>query len=133
MNSYSDIRFAVLSTFKGFHDSLFPSVPANYPNYALVDTEHLEGPFISVQLSFNTATEVYDVVANDDIVRGEILISYLYPVGTGSNGSSNYSDMLRTNLSNKKIQGVTFFGLSILEVSPAPGIVGQMNILPFMI
>ena len=32
-----------------------------------------------------------------------------------------------------EVSGITYFGCSILEVSPAPGIVGQMFVIPFQI
>ena len=133
MNSIEEVRSTIILTFKGFHDALFPNVPANYPNYITVDAEHLTAPFVSVQLTFRNGTTIYDVSGLADIIRGELLVSYLYPAGTGMNGSMVYSDMLRNSMTNKKLSGITYLGMTILEVSPAPGIVGQMNVIAFMI
>ena len=133
MNNLEEVRQVLFSTFKSFHAASFAVVPVNYPNYLTIDAEHLDAPFVSVQLSFNFGTEAYDISSATDIVRGELLISYLYPEGTGLNRSMTYSDMLRSNFCFKKISGISFKGLKILEVSPAPGIVGQMNVLGFLI
>ena len=133
MNRLEEIRQVLFTVFKELHNAFFPTVPISWPNFATVDTENLTGPFVSVQLSFRTATEAYDITADTDIIRGELLISYLRPAGTGMTGSAGYSDMLRTGLCFQEVDGVRFAGLSVLEVSPAPGIVGAMNILKFMV
>lgn len=133
MNSIEEIRQTIFSTFKALHDASFPSIQVNWPNYSTVDIENLAGAFVSVQLSFNFATEVFDITSLDDIVRGELLISYLRPTNTGATGSAAYSDMLRANLCYKDKSGIHFGDLSILEVSPAPGCVGQMNVIKFMV
>ena len=133
MNSIEEIRQVIFTSFKAFHDASFPTVPISWPNYLTVDTEALTGSFVSVQLTFRGGGSIYDITAINDIVKGELLISYLRPANTGLTGSAAYSDALRSNLCNHRISGITFFGLSILEVSPAPGIVGQMNVIPFMI
>ena len=132
MNSLEEIRQTLFSTFKALHDASFPSVPINWPNFQLVDGEALNGSFVSVQLTFRNGAEIYDISADGDVVKGELLVSYLRPVGAGFTGSPSYSDMLRASLCNQNKSGITFLGISILEVSPAPGIVGQMNVIPFM-
>lgn len=131
MNRLEEIRQVLFAAFKALHTASFPTVPISWPNFATVDTENLTSPFVSVQLSFRFGTEAYDITADTDIVRGELLISYLRPAGTGLTGSAGYSDMLRTGLCFQKVSGVTFSGLSVLDVSPAPGCVGHMNILQF--
>lgn len=133
MNSIEEIRQTVFSTFKAFHDASYSAVPVNWPNYSTVDAEALTGSFVSVQLAMQSGSEVYDVTALSDIVRGELLVSYLRPTGAGLTGSAEYADMLRTNICQKKLSGIVFFSMKILEVSPAPGIVGQMFVIPFMI
>lgn len=133
MNSIEEIRETIFSTFKAIHDAAFPTVPVNWPNFLLVDGEALNGSFVSVQLTFRNGSEIYDISADGDMVKGELLVSYLRPVGKGFTGSAAYTDMLRTNFCNQNKAGLTFYGLSVLEVSPAPGIVGQMNVLPFMV
>ena len=132
MNSLEEIRQTLFTTFKALHDASFSAVPINWPNFQLIDGEALNGSFVSVQLTFRHEAKIYDISADGDIVKGELLVSYLRPTGTGFTGSPAYSDMLRANLCNQSKSGLTFFGLSILEVSPAPGIVGQMNVIPFM-
>lgn len=133
MNRLEEIRQVLFAAFKALHNASFPTVPISWPNFATVDTENLTGPFVSVQLSFRFATEAYDITSDSDIVRGELLISYLRPVGTGLTGSASYSDMLRESFCFQKVEGVTFSGLSVLDVSPAPGILGHLNILKFTV
>jgi len=133
MNNLTEIRQTIFSTFESLHNASFPTVPVSWPNYSTVDTENLSGAFVSVQLVFRFATEVFDITSLDDIVRGELLISYLRPANSGVAGSASYSDMLRSNLCFQNKSGVHFDGLSILEVSPAPGIVGQMFVLKFLV
>ena len=133
MKTFEGIRIALFTMFKSVHEGLFPSVPINFPYFSVIDAEKLSGAFVSVQLVYKLGVEVLDTASSDDIVRGELLVSYLYPSGTGLNSSFTYSDMLRDNFSNCKVQDVTFFEMKVLDVSPAPGIVGQMNVLPFMI
>jgi len=133
MNGLEDVRQACFSAFKALHNASFSAIPINWPNFSTVDAESLTGPFVSVQLSFRFGTEIADVTAIDDMVKGELLVSYLRPAGTGLTGSPTYSEMLRSGLCNRKVSGVTYYGLKILDVSPAPGIVGHMNVIPFMV
>lgn len=133
MNSFEEIRQTIFMTFKTLHDASYSTVPVNWPNFLSVDTEALNGSFVSVQLVFKSQTEMYDITAGSDIVRGELLVSYLRPSGKGFTGSSAYSDMLRNNFCYQTKSGIHYQGLTILEVSPAPGIVGQMNVIPFLI
>lgn len=133
MNGLEEVRLVCFSTFKALHNASFPSMPINWPNFSTVDAESLTGPFISVQLSFRFGTEIADVTAIDDMIKGELLVSYLRPTGSGLTGSWAYADMLRAGLCNKKIGGITYYGLKVLDVSPAPGIVGHMNVIPFMV
>ena len=133
MNSIEEARQTIFSTFKALHDASYSAVPVNWPNFLTVDAEALAGPFVSVQLAFMTESVPFDTVADSDIVKGELLVSYLRPTGTGMTGSAAYADSLKTAMCYKKLSGISFFGMKILEVSPAPGIVGQMFVLPFMI
>lgn len=133
MNSIAEVRQAIFTTFKALHDAAYPTMPVAWPNFTTIDSEALAGAFVSVQISFSRCGIPYDITALDDIIRGELLISYLRPAGSGLTGSASYSDMLRAGMCNRKLSGVTFFGCQILEVSPAPGIVGQMNVIPFSI
>lgn len=133
MNSIEEIRQVIFTSFKAFHDASFPTVPISWPNYLTVDAEALTGSFVSVQLTFRGGGSIYDITAINDIVKGELLVSYLRPTGTGMTGSAAYADSLKAAMCYKKLSGISFFGMKILEVSPAPGIVGQMFVLPFMI
>lgn len=133
MGTYQEIKTLLFTTFKALHNAAFANIPINWPNYSVVDLESLANPFVSVQLVFKSNLEMFDVGNSGDIVRGEMLVSYLCPANTGLPGSSAYSDMLRSQFCFKNIGGVSFRGLQILEVSPAPGIVGQMNVIPFMV
>ena len=133
MNTLEEVRTTIYTTFKALHDASFSNVTVNPPNYSLVDLEHLTGPFVTYSLDFSSGIEMYDTSAEAGIIKGKLRVSYLYSLGTGMNGSAGYSDMLWAGLCNKKISDITFHNLTILSVSPYPGIVGQMNVIPFMI
>lgn len=133
MNSIEEVREVIFSTFKAVHEASYPGLPVSWPNFSTVDGESLSGPFVSVQLTFRNSGMIYDITAFDDIIKGELLVSYLRPAGTGLTGSGAYSDTLRTGICNRRLSGITFFGCGILEVSPAPGIVGQMNVITFQV
>lgn len=133
MNSIAEVRQVIFSTFKALHEASYPTMPVSWPNFSTIDGEALTGSFVSVQLSFRGSGDAYDITASEDIIKGEVLISFLRPAGSGLIGAGAYADMLRGSMCHREVSGITYFGCSILEVSPAPGIVGQMFVIPFQI
>ena len=133
MISLEEIRQTVATTFKTLHDANYGAVPVNWPNFYVVDTEHMPETYVSVQLSLGRPVEMADVRGTEAIVKGELLISFLRREGAGLTGSSAYSDMLLQNICFKKLSGIYYQGLRILSVSPHPGVVGEMNVIAFCV
>ena len=133
MNSIEEIRAAIATTLKSINDTYHAAVPVMWPNFTTVDLENLSGPFISIELSLAKDIDLFGCGQTETLTRGEILISYLRKSGDGLTGAATYTDTLLQRLCYKKLSGVTYQGLKVLSVSPYPGIVGQMNVVSFMV
>lgn len=134
MNSLEEIRQTVATTLQTLHNVVYSATPIIWPNFMTVDMENLTGSFVSVEITIARDTEMFGVGENTNIiVRGELVISYLRPAGAGLTGAMGYSDMLLTTLCNRKLSGVTYFGLQQYQVSPYPGVVGVMNRVAFCV
>jgi len=131
MKAIEEVRQAVMTLFKTLHTTNYPTMLVNYPNRVSVDTENLTAPFISVEITAGGDVVLDDLGSRDVRIEGLILINYLQAIGRGTTGSAAYSDMLNAGMCNQKIGGVTYGGLKIYNVSPAPGIVGQSNKITF--
>lgn len=132
MNSIEEIRATIATTLKTIHDASHAAIPVMWPNFTTIDLENLTGPFVSVEI-------VWDYVAlagcgeTDSLVKGRLLISFLRKSGDGLTGAASYADTLLQHICFKKLSGITYQELKVLSVSPYPGIVGQMNVIPFMV
>lgn len=134
MISIEEIRSTIATAFKAVHDaSSYASVPINWPNFISVDYEHMPDTVISVALSFGQQIAAYDTLGNDAIVSGELLVSYLRRAGTGLTGAAAYTDVLLNGLAFKRLSGINYKAPRVLSVSPYPGVVGTMNVIPFIV
>lgn len=133
MNSIDEIRKELIGGVKTFLSASYPSLLVNWPNKFIVDPEKQTTPYVQVELTFSGQSEPLDSGASNMIVRGNLMIYYLYPAGTGGNGSTAFSDAVKNAFCFKSIGKITMKGLAIVDVDPFPGIVGQMNALAFMI
>lgn len=132
MKSLEEIRRLTITAIKGLNDTHYSTLPVNYPNYSNVDFENLSGPFVAVELRMGETVEAEDISGAEVLIRGKILISYLYEIGVGSQGAAGYLDTIKDNLCFKKIEGINYQGMKIYNVSPYPGIVGQQAQVEFL-
>lgn len=134
MNSIEEIRQSVATTFQTKHNVAHSAVPVIWPNFMTVDTEQLTGSFVSVEITMVSDSEMFGVGQADNVViKGELIVSYLRPAGQGLTGAAAYADMLLQNICNRKLSGVTYFGLRQANHSPYPGLVGVLNRIPFCV
>lgn len=134
MITIEEVRSTVFSAFKAIHDaSSYASVPINWPNFTTVDYEHMPDTVISVALSFGQNIAAYDTFGDGVIVSGELMISYLRRAGSGLTGAAGYTDVLMQGLSFKRLSGINYKAPRVLAVSPYPGVVGTMNVIPFIV
>lgn len=131
MSTFDEARQAVITALTALNTSYYPSLKVNWPNMSTVDIEHLNESFLSVEISFSPGAEMSGIGETGNFISGEMLVSYLRPTGKGHSGAAAYSDMLMANLCNRKLSGVTYLGIKVLDVSPYPGIVGKMSVVPF--
>ena len=134
MNSVEEIRQAVASTVQTAHNVLYSAVPVMWPNFMNVDLEHLTGSFVSVEITLVSNSQMFGLGSADDlIIRGELIVSYLRPTGSGLTGAAAYTDMLLQNICNRRVSGVTYFGLRQANHSPWPTLAGVLNRIPFCV
>jgi len=132
MKLIEEVRSTVMSLFKSLHTGAYPAMLVNYPNLLAVDIEHQTDPFISVEITAGETSDIdYLGSEGDVIIEGSILINYLIPLGKGTTGAASYSDLLKNNIANKRLSGITYGPLRVFSVSPYPGIVGQCNKISF--
>ena len=135
MNSLETIRQTLASTVQTLHNVAYSAIPVIWPNFMTVDLENLSGPLVTVEIRMVNESELFGV--GDDptnmIIKGDLVISYLRALGTGLTGAAAYGDMLMAGLCNKKISGITYFGLTQVNISPYPGLVGVLNRIAFCV
>lgn len=133
MKSLEEIRQLAITAIKSLNDTHYPTLPVNYPNYSNVDFENLSGPFVAVEIRIGSTVEADDIGGAEVMVKGALLISYLYEIGLGMQGAAGYLDVVKDNLCFKTISGINYRGMNIYNVSPYPGIVGQRAELEFLV
>lgn len=133
MNSIEEIRSTIATTLAGINSTYHPTIPVMWPNFVTIDIEHLTGPFLSIELGLANSIDLFGCGDTEIITKGEVMISYLRKTGDGLTGAAAYSDTLLSRLCYKELSGITYRGLKILSVSPYPGIVGSMNVIPFIV
>ena len=133
MNSIEEIRQTVAGLISTLHATHHATIPLNWPNYITVDLENLTGTFVLVNISVPVRSEILNMGFPDSLIAGELVVSTLRPLRTGHVGFSTYSDTLQTHICNRNISGINYLSLRKADVSPYPGIVGQMNTIPFYV
>ena len=129
-----EIRQAVATTFQTLHNVTHSAVPVIFPNFMTVDPEHLTGSFVSVEINLVNEAEMVGIGQPDNVVvKGELIVSYLRPAGSGMTGAAAYTDMLLQNICNRQLSGVTYFGLRQARHTPHPGLAGVLNRIPFCV
>ena len=132
MKALEEIRQLAIAAIKNINDTHYPTLPTNYPNYSNVDFENLSGPFVAVEIRIGDKVDAFDVGSEDFLISGKLVISYLYEIGAGMQGSAGYLDTVKNSLCFKTIEGLNYQGMAIYNVSPYPGIVGQMTEIGFL-
>ena len=132
MISLEEVRQVVVGAFQTFQNANYPSMLVNYPNFVVVDLEHQELPFISLDIEFNETAQA--ALGEQEIfVRGRLNIYYYYRTGGGVSGSYSYTDALNSNLGMSMIDGVRYEATQVVNVVSFPGWKGCMNTIPFVI
>lgn len=130
--SLEEIRRTVISTFKTLVDASYPTLLVEYPNRTAADREHLTGPFVSVDIELSSYMEKFGISDEEMIIKGRLVVYYLYTDNTGMNGSAAFLDSLKDTFCYKQISGITYQDMAVYNVYPSPGIVGQKAVLKFM-
>ena len=133
MKALEEIRQLTITAIKQINDTSFPTLPVNYPNYSNVDFENLAGPFVAVEIRLGDKVDASDVGGDEVLVSGKLVLSYLYEIGSGMQGAAEYLDVVKSTLCFTTIEGVNYGGMRIYNVSPYPGIVGQMAEIDFLV
>lgn len=133
MNSLEEIRQVVSTAINTAHNVSYSSVPVVWPNFDIVDFEHMPDTVVSVELNVGNKVDVAGIGDTEIWGEHEVFIYYLRPEGTGLTGAMAYSDMLLSSICNRKINGIQFLGLRSMTVRPYRGVVGKMNAIKFLV
>lgn len=131
MISLEALRTEVETNLKTLLDTYCSVYPPMWQNLVTIDLENLSTPFLAVEIDCPRTTRMTGLGTGLSNVFGEIRVSFLCAVGKGLDGYTDVSGVLLEHLSNREINAVVYEELRVLNVSPYPGIVGKMNIIPF--
>lgn len=130
--SLEEIRQTAVSAFKTMHDTYFSTLPIEYPNYTSADEEHMTGPYVALDIDMARYMEQFGIGDSESIVRGRLVVYYLYPENTGMNGVGNYLDKIKDTFCYRQLSGISYMEMVTYNVFPSPGLVGVRAEVKFM-
>lgn len=133
MISLEEVRSTIGSTFKTLHTASYPTIPVNYPNYFTVDIETFSGLFfVNFCINWGDNVVASDITGSEATVHGNVSISTVGKVKTGTAWASGYSTMLLSGMLFKTINGINYTNMKSVEISPFPGFYGVSNIVSWI-
>lgn len=127
---YEDLRQKMITLCKAKHTASYPTLPVNYPGLVTVNPENRTEPWVIMSVSFEKTRRM--IGSRSVIVRGSIELQYMYRAGSGSAGTSLYSDFVLAQIAMQTITGIKFEELTPY-VAPLEGWEGTLNVVPFQI
>lgn len=129
---FEDLRQKLITAYKTAHDVSYAGLPVNYPNRTVVDPEGRSDPFVVFGVVL-TKNKQLEMGARNLRITGELLVTYHYRPGSGSSGSTNFSDFLMYTFGLRTITGITFREVSPYNSAGQEGWEGTLNVIPFTI
>lgn len=117
---FDEVRREVFAAIKAAHEANYPAMKANYPNLTVVDIEHQEDPFISVELDLSGVRRTA-LGEREMLVPGRVDVNYYYREGTGSSGAWAYADTLNDILGMVQIGSILFRNVQPIQIQTFPG------------
>ena len=126
MIPYETVRQKLMTLVKSFHDTNYPTMEVNYPKNFRTDVEHIQVPFVYVELMMTSQTIGINPRADLE-VSGQLVFNHCARKGAGEKIFATYTDLLYTYLGCKTINSIHFFEVIPYDNSGIPGFDGVMN------
>ena len=130
MIKLEEVRQTLVSTIQSVHAANYPTILVNYPNNLVVDIEHQELPFVSVELSFDDTPRAA-LGEKEILVTGAARLIYYHREGKGFQGAFSYTDMLNEHLALQLTDSIQYDACQVITIKTFPGWVGEMNSIRF--
>lgn len=127
--TFDAVRAEVLSAVVGVVAASYPSTIFVPPNYAHVDLEKQEDPWVTVEMDMSTYPG--GGIGDELEVIGDLWVSWVFRKNTGMNGSAEFTDTLASNLSNTRIGGISYGFMRVMRTDPFTGWRGTTHRIPF--